>query len=175
MKKFFFLFLTLISACVAFAQWPSMGGMGSKMNVGRFYGKVIDSISEKPVEFAVVQLHGSKYDTVSKSMKPAILGGQLSESNGEFSMDGLPVFGQFTLKITAIGYKNYEKPVSFNINIQQMGKDAGSGNWQNALNNVDKDLGNIALVPDVKQFKEVVIDGSAPEMELKLDRKGQNK
>lgn len=173
MKKPTLFLFALLATMSLISQVPNMGGMG-KMNVGRFYGKLVDSLTGKPVEYAVVQIHGMKFDSVSKSMKPAILGGMLSEGNGDFSIDQLPPFGQFTLKVIALGYKPFEQKVSFNLNFQQMGKDAGSGNWQNALNNVDRDLGNIKITPDVKQFKEVVVDGSDPELELKLDKKVYN-
>lgn len=58
----------------------------------------------------------------------------LTESNGDFSLENLPIMGKFKIVITAIGYKSYEAPFSFNI------KNSG-----NMLDNIDKDLGNIKL------------------------------
>jgi outer membrane receptor protein involved in Fe transport len=156
----------------SFAQMPQ--GRGNMMNnpmlkVGHFYGKVIDSVSGKPVEFASIQLWGNKWDTVSKKMKPAILGGMLSQPNGDFSIENLPIFGDFTLKIYFIGYALLEKKISFGLKMEDIGQ--GMQNPTAMINKVDKDLGNIKLNPSVKQLDAVTIDGSAPSMELKLDKK----
>ncbi len=160
-----------------FAQWPSGGGnwgSSSKMNVGRFYGKVVDSLSGKPVEYAVVKITGSKWDTITKSLKPAVLGGMMSEGNGDFSIDQLPVMGKMKLIISSIGYITYEKEISFNLDMQKLMSSGKDGNWAQALNNVDKDLGNIKLRQDNKLLTEVIIDGSDPDVVIKLDRKIYN-
>jgi hypothetical protein len=77
MKKVLFFFFILASL-PTMAQLPNMGGRS--MNVGRFYGKILDSISGKGIEYAVVQLHGTKFDSVSKTWKPAIITGQLTNA-----------------------------------------------------------------------------------------------
>ncbi len=143
------------------------GGMNrEQMNVGRFYGKIVDSQTGKAIEFATVQLNGNKFDSTTKSMKPVILGGQITQSNGDFSIDKLPPFGEFTLKISAIGYKPIEQKVKFDLKFE-LGKQM---DMQKAMNAVDKDLGNIKLAVS-NDLKEVVVEGSEPSFRMDIDKK----
>ena len=107
---FLSLFLVISSAQ---AQYP--GGMGNgggnrggfqgidsatrakyaHMSVGHVFGKIVDEKTKKGIEFASVALFKSKNDS--------LITGQLTESNGDFSLETLP-FGRFKLKITSLGY-----------------------------------------------------------------------
>ncbi len=171
LRKIFLSILFLFFVSFIYAQFPSgMGNMaGRKMNVGRFYGKVIDASTKKPVEFAAVQLMQGKTDTVAGT-KEKLVTGQLTSGNGDFSLDSLMPMGEFTLRISAMGYSPYEDKVKFNL---QKGN-IGSGNWQQALSMIDKDLGNIKLQPSGIDLKQVTIDGSAPILELRADKKVYN-
>jgi outer membrane receptor for ferrienterochelin and colicin len=156
--------LFLIITNRLFAQMPMGTRMQNRnMNVGRFYGKVIDANTNKPVEFAAVQLTQAKKDSVTGENKDALVTGMLTGGNGDFSLAEVPVMGKFTLKIALIGYKPYTQTLSFNLN-------PGQG-MQQMMNAVDKDLGNIKLEPDAIALGTVNIDGSAPAYELKLDKK----
>ncbi len=157
------------------------GGKGMNMNVGHVYGKIVDSISGKPIEYVVVQIIGNKYDTATKALKHGVITGDLSKANGDFSLNEIPVIGNFVIKITALGYKTMEQNFSFNINMGEMmkksgGQQSGDGNFNfsKMLGAVDKDLGNIKLAPDVKQLNEVVITDDKPLVEIKLDKKIYN-
>ena len=58
MRKLIFAFALIFSSLGVFAQ-PTGGGNranGGQMPTGRFYGKVVDSKTGKPVEYASVQL-----------------------------------------------------------------------------------------------------------------------
>lgn len=134
---------------------------GGQMPTGRFYGKIVDGKTNKGIEFAAVQLMKMAFDTLSKTRKESLVGGQLTKSNGEFSIENVPLFGEYTLKASAIGYKMEELKVSFGIK-------PGQG-MQNAAR--EKDLGNIKLGELNFSLGEVVIDGSAPPLELKPDKK----
>src|ERR1700741_311359 len=185
-KGFLFSALFIFSGICCLAQMPFQGGAGkgagmmANMNMGRFYGKIVDSTSGKPIEFAAVQLMGNKWDAESKSVKNGLITGQLTQGNGEFNLESLPVMGEFTLKIIVMGYVPYEKKLSFNVNMGDMMKKAGKpsgGDFSgalSALNAVDKDLGNIKLKTNVKMLKEIVVEGADPSMELKLDKKVYN-
>ncbi|HMX41221.1 MAG TPA: hypothetical protein PKD78_12860, partial [Saprospiraceae bacterium] len=106
MKNFTLLLLLALLPLISSAQITPMGGRpggggqmnAAQFNIGRFYGKVVDDETGKPLAYASVQLSGMRWDSVSKSMKPALLAGQLTEANGEFSLEGLPIRGEFTLK-----------------------------------------------------------------------------
>lgn len=142
------------------------------MKIGRFYGKIIDSITNKPVEFASVQLLVPiMYDSVSKSMKEnVVLAGQLTEVNGDFSLSKINMMGKYKLKISAIGYATREFPVSFGIKAREMKPGGGEG-MRKMLSSADKDLGNIKLRPQATQLKEVEVVTATPVLELKLDKK----
>lgn len=161
--------LTVISMGVK-AQMPggNRGGMGGQnMNVGHFYGKIVESASNKPVEAASVQLIQSKFDTVTKKRKNVVVGGMLTTKKGEFSIENLPVMGQYTLKISAIGYKTIEQKVNFELNMAG----AKNGDFSSLLSGVDKDLGNIKMDADATQLQNVTVTASKPQLEMKIDRK----
>ena len=185
LKRFIPSLILLALVTGSFAQMPGggMGGgyKGAKAKVGHFYGKVIDSVTGKSVPFAPIQISGPQWDSVSKSLKIVPLEGQLTGDNGEFSFEKLPVMGQFTIQINALGYKPYTISCSFDMSkLMKNGKKLSqAGNSDNPdlnsmsslINAVDKDLGNIKLSPDATQIKAVTVNGEAPPMELKLDKR----
>ncbi|MFM8487565.1 MAG: hypothetical protein ACKOCH_14650, partial [Bacteroidota bacterium] len=99
----FFTQLLLLFVITEFsmAQIPQgrPGGTGNfqQMNIGRFYGKVVDDATGKGIGYASVQLYGMKWDSTSKKMENTLLAGQLTLENGDFSLENLPVMGEFTL------------------------------------------------------------------------------
>src|SRR5437764_10192937 len=110
MRKFLFTATALLVSAILFAQPPgggNRGGMAQQLN-GAVYGKVLDSITGKPIEAASVQLVQTKFDTASKKRKEVGVGGMLTRANGQFSIEGIPLMGQYKLKISAIGFKSYE-------------------------------------------------------------------
>jgi outer membrane receptor protein involved in Fe transport len=175
MKKLI-LGLLIFSFSKSFSQNPSQAGgtggsikgMMEKMKVGHLYGKIVDSVSGKPVEFCSVQLIGNMFDTLTKAIKKdVIIDGQLTKENGNFSLEKINVTGKYTLKITSLGYTTREFHVSFNIDPEKM----KSGGMQGILNAVDRDLGNIKLASVATKLKDVEIISTTPVMELKLDKK----
>ena len=92
----------------------SGNGRTAQQNIGRFYGKVVDE-SGKGMGFATVQLYGKKFDRAKGMMKDTLLSGQITEDNGDFSLEKLPIRGDFTLKISFLGYATTEQTVSFGI------------------------------------------------------------
>lgn len=175
--------LSLFLFCILFpqllhAQFPGAGQMNAaQTNIGRFYGKVVDDATGKGIGYASVQLVGMRFDSVARAMKPVTLAGQLTLENGEFSLENLPIFGEFTLKINYLGYATIEQKVSFNLK-GMMG--AGGGNRPPATSGggigamagqVDKDLGNIRLAASSQLLQEVTIQGEASQVTLALDKK----
>jgi outer membrane receptor protein involved in Fe transport len=132
---------------------PNGGGFDpSKMNIGRFYGKVVDD-NGKGVGYATVQLYGKKMDFKTKIAKDTLWAGQFTEDNGDFNFEKLPVMGDFNLKISFLGFGEIVQTVSF-----QKG-------------NFEKDLGNIRITEDSKNLKEVTVSDKANTTTLALDRK----
>lgn len=151
MKKIITLFV-FIFTLQAYAQIPGMGAMGKNMKdpkMGRVYGKVLDVKTGKPVEYASVQ--------VLWYSKDSLLGGTLVKENGDFSVDGLPSFGQVRVKIKFIGYKDYLQKV-FIVPPEK----------------VDQDLGDIKLEIDDKLLKEVEVTAEKSAVTLSIDRRTYN-
>lgn len=161
----------------AFAQMPggmrAGGGGAQSMNMGHFFGKLVDSKTNKGLESVTVQLIGNKFDTVTKKMKEAILSTQITKANGDFNFENLPVFGSFKMKASALGYKALEKTLTFGIKMPQPGTaNAAGGNMQQMLAMADKDLGNIKMEEDATNLGNVTVTSSAkPLLELGIDRK----
>lgn len=161
----------------AFAQMPggmrAGGGGAQSMNIGHFFGKLVDSKTNKGLESVSVQLIGNKFDTVTKKMKEAILSTQITKANGDFNFENLPVFGSFKMKASALGYKALEKTLTFGIKMPQPGAaNAAGGNMQQMLALADKDLGNIKMEEDANNLGNVTVTSSAkPLLELGIDRK----
>ena len=162
MRKSLVLFVLNFVFLAAFSQYP--GGMsrpgsagGQNLNVGHFYGKLVDAKTNKGIEAVTVLLVGNKFDTATKKMKEVVLGTLITKANGDFSFENLSIFGNYKLKISAIGFKAQEKPLSFGIKMPQGGaagaNASGAAGGQSAmmqqmLGMADKDLGNIKMEED---------------------------
>lgn len=169
-RKITFIFLFTCSFLQVHAQVPGNNGnrgTNQNMNMGHFYGKIVDSITNKAIEAASVQLFQFKLDSITKKRKEVLIDGMLTNKKGEFSIENLPVMAAYTLKITAIGFVPISQKVSFNIN---MGA-AKSGDFSSMLSGIDKDLGNIKLEIDAKQLQEVTIVDNKPLLTMAIDRK----
>lgn len=168
--------LSFLLPTLLFSQYPQ-GGPGGRpnaapSNIGHFYGKVVDDATGKGLGYASVQLTGMRFDSVEKTMKPALIAGQLTAENGEFSLENLPIRGEFTLKINYLGYGEVEQKVSFgNANKPAAGGRPGGGAPGANAGAVDKDLGNIKLAVSSQVLKEVTVSGEASQVTLSLDRK----
>jgi outer membrane receptor protein involved in Fe transport len=177
LKTVFLFLLSLILGKFMYAQdtnppsmpMPSGRRAGGQVpSIGHFYGKIVDAKTNKGLDGVSVQLVGSRYDTTTHSRKDTVLAGAITQGKGEFSFENLPLFGQFHLKVTAIGYKLYDQKIAFDLKF-------GPGtDMQAAMNAVDKDLGNIKLQADVQTLEQVVVTAEKPLIQLGIDRKVYN-
>jgi len=151
------------------AQFPAAGGNRNmqNMNMGHFYGKVVDAVGNKPLEAASVQLIQNKLDSISKKRKDIVIAGMLTDKKGEFSLENLPVMASFKLKITAIGFKTFEQKVAFSLNMQP----TKPGDFSSMAAGIVKDLGNIRLEIDAQQLQEVTVTNTRPMLTMAIDRK----
>ncbi len=80
--KYLLTCLFALSFTLTQAQMPGGGNRGQmggqNMNLGHFYGKIMDSLSNKPIEAASVQLIQNKFDTATKKRKDVVVGGMLT-------------------------------------------------------------------------------------------------
>ena len=168
MRQITLLLASFLIGYTLLAQIPGGAGNrgangGRQMPVGSFYGKLIEAKNSKPIEFASVQLIQNKFDSVSKKRKDVVIAGMLTKANGEFLLENVPVFGQFKLKVSVVGFKPYEQAVSFNFK--------PGGDVSAMMSALDKDLGNIKIDIEEKTLENVTVTSSNPGLRLGIDRK----
>jgi len=178
------LLLVLCLTDHSFAQMPMGMGKGTppgKMNIGRFYGKLVNEKNGKPVATATVMLMRQETNSKSGKKKQVIVKGVNSSDNGEFSLDEIPVIGTYQLTVTVVGYKPYEHDIYFDLSALAKLKgmspdkiDMSQGIPSNAgamLNAIDRDLGDIKLAEDEKQLEEVTVTAKTPAFRLEGEKK----
>jgi outer membrane receptor protein involved in Fe transport len=172
MKKSAILATLSLYCLIASAQLPGGGnrpgaiGNGRQMPTGTLYGKLIDSKTGKPIEFASVQLIQNKFDTVTKKRKDVIVSGMITKANGEFLLENAPIMGQMKLIVSVVGFKPYEQNVSFDLKRPENGADMSA-----MMGMLDKDLGNIRIEIEEKELSNVTVTASNPGLRLGIDRK----
>ncbi|MEP6926809.1 MAG: outer membrane beta-barrel family protein [Ginsengibacter sp.] len=165
MRNFFISLITLFISSALFAQYAGGNNRGGQsMNLGHFYGKVLDEASGKPLEAASIQLTQNKMDTATKKRRDFVVAIMLTDKKGEFSIDKLPVITSYQLLISATGYKPYNEKVNFNLKMN-------GGDMSQMMNAVDKDLGNIKMLHDVQQLQGVVVTANQSLLQMNIDRK----
>ena len=120
MKHIFYTLLFFIPFfTVRGQQYGGRNAGGGGGQTGRFYGKIIDAKTGKPIDAASIQLVTTRKNTQVVSSKDSIVNGQLTEGNGDFSLENVALFSSYRLIVSAIGYKTIEKPISFLTTEQQ--------------------------------------------------------
>jgi outer membrane receptor protein involved in Fe transport len=167
MQKIIWLFALLTCSSIVNAQMPGggmpPGGMpgGTRpANIGHLYGKILDS-DGKPMPYTSVIVLQSRFDSASGVKKDVLVKGVMTQNNGDFSLEELPVFGPLQLKITATGYKTYTQTVAF------LTKKPAPG----TIPSFDKDMGNIKLTGSISQLQAVTVTGTKPLMQIDGDKK----
>lgn len=170
MNKLIFLTLLFFPFVKSFCQFPGGGNRGAggqNMNMGHFYGKIVDANTNKPIDAASVQLLQTKLDSTTKKRRDFVVSGMLTDKKGEFSLENLAVMATYKLKVTAIGYKPFEVKAFFDM----AAGNNKAGDMSSMLNAVDKDLGNIKLEIDAQQLQEVTVTSNKPLLTMGIDRK----
>ena len=171
--------MVTVASLAGFAQVPGGGGGrrggagGQVPSIGHFYGKVVDSKTNKGIDGVSVQLVQIKNDPVTHTPKDSIIAGLITRRSGDFSLENLPIFGNFHLRITAIGYGAYDQKVAFDLKALRGGAAAAApgtddadaqqqqmGKALAAMNALDKDLGNIKMVQDAQTMEAATVTAS---------------
>ena len=184
MKKYLLFLMCLGIFYAGKTQFPATARtQRQNMNMGHFYGKVVDNKTNKGIDGATVQLLGNRFDTSTKKQHQVIIATVLARQNGDFSLENLPVFGNFKLRVTSVGYKDFEDTVSFGLKYQRGAnnnaanggnndENAGQNRMQQMLGMIDKDLGNIKLEQvDATLANVTVTTAVKPFFEMGVDRK----
>ncbi len=174
MKKIILPFLLIVSVLFANAQVPvAAGKYGNRQNMsmGHFYGKVVDA-DGKGIAGATVQLVQSKMDSTTKSRKDIAIKTLITENNGDFSVENLPVMGNYKLKISYIGLTPLVQPLSFDLKRKENTATTDDADKASSmLSAIDKDLGNIKLFPSGKNLDAVTVVATKPLFTMGVDRK----
>jgi len=131
--KNFLLILIVFFSSAAVAQKSSKG----------ISGAVVDSLTNKPVEFANVAV------TMQSDSKP--INGTVCDENGKFSIPKMNK-GNYKLIISFVGYTTKK----INVQISE--------------NGAESNVGVILLSPSVEILREVVVEGQKTLVEEKVDR-----
>lgn len=141
----------LLFSFTAIAQRPGAQGFDPSKRtmpaIGRLYGKVIDTKTKQPVDYATI--------TLLAMQKDSVISGGLAKANGDFNLDKLPM-GRYRLRISFIGYK----ATTINVGINP--------------GNLEQDLGNIAIEADAKNLNEVTVQGERAAVVMTVDRRVYN-
>lgn len=163
-----FLTLTLFfTQSPLFAQFPMMGGGGGKgqrggraampfdkrLPIGTITGRIIDTTTNKKVEFASVALYWLKKDS--------LITGALSDKGGYFTIDKVRP-AMYKLKVDFIGYESKVIPMIR----PKRGGGGGKGGFS-----FDVDLGNIYVAPSNIVMDAVEVTADASFMQSEIDKK----
>lgn len=173
MKKILLVVITICSSILLFAQMPGMGGGKGMPNMGRIYGKVVDSAG-KGISDASVILLQNKFDSATKKNKEVLLKGLTTKANGEFNFEELPIFRPMKLKISALGQKPIEQTVTIQPKLDP-NSFKSNGNQMPDLSAMasafEKDLGKITMKTDLQELGNVTVTATSGRMKMDIDKK----
>ncbi|MFM6949082.1 MAG: outer membrane beta-barrel protein [Aquirufa sp.] len=174
MKKSIFAAILSLICLTTFAQVPA--GRMPDMNRGHVFGKVVDE-QGKPVEFASVVLLKTVQDPATKQSKDVLVKAQQAELNGDFNFKEIPINVRLKIKISFVGFKNYEMPVAFAMpKMEGMtpGQQPDPAAMAKMMAAFEKDLGNIKLATDNTILEGVTITTAKSLVEMDIDKKSFN-
>jgi outer membrane receptor protein involved in Fe transport len=151
MKKLFLLgsFVSFLLYSSAIAQIPERGPANyDPSNVpsdGYMSGIILDSSTDKPVEFAIVAIYNQR--------DSSLVNGGITDSLGKFEFKGLG-YGPYYLEVKFVGFRD-TRMTGITVTPKNKSIDLGAIRIENTAT----DLGN------------VVVTGERPQMSYKIDRK----
>jgi outer membrane receptor protein involved in Fe transport len=154
MRKGFLFIVCVFGVFASIAQVADSSAIG-RIKLGRIYGKVVESKTNKGVEAASVQVYVSTNDRLSGKNVDSLIGGMLSRPNGDFNFDNIPLIDTLRFMISAVGFK----PLQIDIFVEP------------SLSELGKDLGNLKIEQDADYLSAVTVVGQRPGIEMGIDRK----
>jgi len=173
MKKFLLSAVLVFCFSFLFAQMPGMGGGKGMPNMGRIYGKLVDSTG-KSIGEASVMLLQNKYDSTLKKNKEVLLKGMVTQANGDFNFEELPIFRPLKLKISAVGHKAIEQTVTIQPKMDPNGFKPGSNqvpDFSAMASAFEKDLGKITMKADLQELGNVTVTSTNSRLRMDIDKK----
>lgn len=145
------LLILLLCTLQTIAQPPQGRGGEGRMQgknmpaIGQITGQINDSVTHEHIEYATVALYSARNNELE--------GGTITQRNGKFFLEKLKP-GKYYVKISFLGYEDkiiqdiFIKPPDFVTS-----------------------LGRIEIHPTMTSLNEVVVDGSTPRIDYKIDKK----
>src|SRR5580693_4429163 len=137
MRKFLIVTIMAVLLSHVYAQYPggAQGRGGAQIpSIGHFYGKIVDSKTNKGIDGVSVQLVKSKFDTSTRKMKDTAVAGAITQK-GNFSFENLPIMASYRLKVTAIGYAPLDQKIAFDLKFNKAAAVPAAGQ-DNAMDNI---------------------------------------
>jgi outer membrane receptor protein involved in Fe transport len=141
--KYFLLLITLFTG-ISFASAQGMGGAAAPSVTGRISGVILDSLTSKPIDYATVSM--------GRAGSVKTTNGALTDEKGAFKIENIAA-GSYRITIAFLGYQTKI--------LDSVKTTPGKP---------DLNLGRIFLAPNLKMLNEVVITGSTPIIENKIDK-----
>lgn len=142
MKRLLLLLTFISSFTLASAQ--GLPGGGASSVTGRITGVILDSITRNPVDYATVAL--------GRAGTTRTTNGGLTDEKGAFKIDNIAA-GTYRITIAFLGYQT--KIID---------------SVKTTAQKPDLNLGRILLAPNQTSLGEVVVTGTAPVVENKIDK-----
>jgi len=140
----YFLLIIILFTGISFASAQGMGGAGAPSVTGKISGIILDSLTAKPIDYATVSM--------GRAGSVKTTNGALTDEKGAFKIENIAA-GSYRITIAFLGYQT---------------KILDSVKTTPAK--PDLNLGRILLAPNLKMLNEVVISGTAPIIENKIDK-----
>jgi len=141
LKKVFFILIITVNG---FSQSP--GGRGQMPSIGALTGRVLDGITNSPVEYANI--------TLIRSRDSSAVSGGISNAEGYFDLRDLPL-GRYSVRFEFMGY---EKLTIDDIRLSPRGS-------------VEKHLGDVRLNPTTLVGSMVEVTGDRPLITQTIDKR----
>lgn len=119
------------------------------------FGRVVESKARKGIEAASVQVFELTRDSLGKSAEN-LIGGMLTQPNGDFNFIGLTLPDSFAIRVSAEGFAENEKIVAMD---------------RTARANLGMDVGNIKLASEADMLGSVTVTAQKPTLQMGIDRK----
>jgi hypothetical protein len=176
MKKLVFLSCMILSSLALFAQMPGgmTGGAQRTMpNMGRLYGKLVDSTG-KGIGDASVLLLQNKFDSATKKNKEVLLKGVTTQANGDFNFEELPIFRPLKLEISALGHKPIVQTITIQPKMDANTPKPAAGQMPDLskmASAFEKDLGKVMMQTDLQQLGGVTVTTTSSRLRMDIDKK----
>jgi len=126
-------------------------------------GIITDGLTNKPIAGAVVRVAAANTGTPSINTDNDYSTIKITAQDGSFEIPHIPFNTQYNIIVTAMGYSNGTRTISFN---EPREEESGRKSL------ISKQIGTISLIPEANNLQSVVVTAtSKPALQFGIDRK----